>query len=93
MKLSPSLLALALISVVVPAPVAIDNPEIVARDAADYGTYPTPAGGYGTYPAPAGGYGSYPAPEGGYTTYAAPAGGYKTYGRAISDMIKRLWSR
>jgi hypothetical protein len=87
MKLSQSILALALVGAVAAAPV-----EIVAKDAATYTKYDAPANGYGSYPAPAGGYGTYPAPANGYTTYGAPAGGYTSYKKAIRDMIRSIWS-
>ncbi len=87
MKLN-TILTLALVGAAAAAPVPIDSPKLVAKEAIDYGSYPTPPGGYGSYPAPAGGYGSYtgaaaastPAtPAGGYGSYPAPAGGYGTY--------------
>jgi hypothetical protein len=92
MKLGYSIFALALVGAAAAAPVPVESPELVAKDAATYTNYPAPAGGYGDYPAPSGGYGTYPAPSGGYTTYAAPAGGYKTYKKAISDLIARFFS-
>jgi hypothetical protein len=102
MKVSYTIIALAVVGTTIAAPLPVDSTELVAKDAATYGTYPAPAGGYGSYPAPAGGYGTYPAPaggyktypapSGGYTTYAAPAGGYKTYKKAISDLISRWFS-
>ena len=91
MKFTP-IFALSLLAVATAAPVAIESPELVAKDAATYSTYGTPPGGYGSYPPPPGGYETYPTPPGGYKTYPAPSGGYKTYGRAIGDMIKRLWA-
>jgi len=92
MKISYSILALALVSAAAATPVPFENPELVAKDAANYTTYPPPAGGYETYPAPSGGYETYPEPAGGYTTYAAPAGGYTTYKKAIRDLIAHFFS-
>lgn len=92
MKVSYSILTLALVGAAVAAPLPVESSELVAKDAATYTTYAAPAGGYGTYPAPAGGYKTYPTPAGGYKTYPAPAGGYKTYKKAVGDLISRWFS-
>jgi len=92
MKVSYSIIALALVGTTVAAPLPIESSELVAKDAVTYETYPAPAGGYKTYPEPSGGYKTYPEPTGGYKTYATPAGGYKTYKKAVGDLISRWLS-
>lgn len=70
---------LTLFTLAAAAPLPVESPELVAKDAASYTTYGTPKGGYGTYPPPSGGYKTYPPPSGGYKTYPPPAGGYTKY--------------